>query len=260
MVVDVLGCGSGYPTASRDTTGFLVGTPDGWSVVDCPGSLVHKLAQRGLQPSDLRRVIFTHNHVDHVYGFPHLIHALAIEGVVDSVEVAGPAQTLATLQAMVAAHGLDGERYPRLREVEVPLEEEAEIAATCGVRIRFSPALHSRDTVAVRIDAGAASMCYSADTQPSRSVARLARGAGILLHDCGGPHRLRRVFAGSHSSAQEAARTAAEAETGRLVLVHLGVSEATLIEECVVEAQASFSGAVSAAYDGACWRLPTECT
>ena len=134
----VLGCGSGHPTAARDTSSLLIGAPDGWTLVDCPGSVVHKLARLGVAPAELRRVILTHNHVDHVYGLPHLIQALAIGGGRDRVEVAAPRQTLVTVVAMVAAHGLEGERYPRVEGIEIALEEGTEIAAGAGTTIRFA--------------------------------------------------------------------------------------------------------------------------
>ncbi len=102
--------------------------------------MVHKLARRGVAPADLRRVILTHNHVDHVYGLPHLIHALAIAGGRDRIEVAAPAQTLGTVAAMVAAHGLENKRYPRVEGIEIVLEEGAEIGAGAGTRIRLTPA------------------------------------------------------------------------------------------------------------------------
>lgn len=257
--VDVLGSGTGHPTALRDTTSLLVGGGDGWSLIDCPGSVVHKLARLGLSPSSLRRVILTHNHVDHVYGLPHLLHALAIAAETEALELAAPAQTLATVRDLVTAHGLEGERYPRLELVELALEEDIELDAGGGARIRFAPAEHGRDTVSVRFDAGeGAALCHSSDTRPCDALVRLARGADMLFHDCGGPHRLRERFAANHSSAREAGQTAEAAGVDLLVLLHLGVDRSELVEECVAEARGAFGGQVVAASDGARWRLPLQ--
>lgn len=253
----VLGSGSGYPTTDRDTSSLLIGAPDGWTLIDCPGSVVYKLARLGVAPADLRRVILTHNHVDHVYGLPHLIHALAIAGAREPLEVAAPRQTLATVAAMVAAHRLEGERYPRVAGIEIALEERTEIDVAAGTTIRVAPAAHGRDTVAVRFDAGEASVCHSSDTTPSPAVVRLARGADMLFHDCAGPHRMRAGFSSSHSSAREAAEAAADAEVSRLVLMHLGALDNTVLEECVREAESGFSGEVILAHDGATWVLPS---
>jgi len=256
LVLDVLGSGSAHPTAERDTTSLLVGSNDGYSLLECPGGIVHKLARRGLQPADLRRVILSHDHVDHVYGLPHLMQALAIAGKTAELEIAAPAQCLDTVRAMIATHRLDRAHHPPLRALEIGLEEGFEVPPSGSTRVRFAPANHGRDTVAVRFDVADASLCYSGDTSRCDTVARLARGADMLLHDCGGPHRLRADFGEGHASALEAGEIAAAAGVGCLVLLHLGVSEPTLVEECGREAAGVFGGEVLVASDGARWRLP----
>ncbi|MCH7825073.1 MAG: ribonuclease Z, partial [Acidobacteria bacterium] len=152
LVVDVLGAGSGYPTAVRDTSSLLIGSAEGWTVVDCPGSLVHKLATRALPLDALRRLILTHNHVDHVYGLPHLIQALALEGRADEIHVLAPGQALATVEGMLRVHGLIGDRYPEVRQTEIPLGEASEVLGTEDLRITASATEHTRDTVALRFE------------------------------------------------------------------------------------------------------------
>lgn len=254
LIVDVVGSGSGRPTAARDTSSLLIGVPEGWTLIDCPGSVVHKLARRGLAPERLRRLLLTHDHVDHVYGLPHLLHALAIGGTAEALEVAAPEETLATVEGMVRAHRLDRAHYPRLLARPIPSKEGAEVAASGEFSIRCSPARHGRETVSVRIDVAGASVCYSSDTRPNEATTALARGVDLLLHDCGGPQRRAESFGGDHASAAEAGGVATRAGVGRLVLMHLG-TEGADEEECLAEARASFDGEVDAARDGDRWVL-----
>jgi ribonuclease Z len=200
-------------------------------------------------------VILTHDHVDHVYGLPHLLQALKIGGYEDELELYAPPQTLATVDDMLAAHRQRRPGYPRLQARPVDGAGEVEITSA-GVTLRFAPMRHGRDTVAVRCDAGEGSVCHSADTAPCAELARLARDVGLLLHDCAGPQRLHESFAGVHSSAREAGEAARAARAGALALIHLGVADNALVEECVAEARAAFDGPVSAACDGDRWRLP----
>ncbi len=258
LVVDVLGAGSGYPTALRDTSSLLIGSAEGWTVVDCPGSLVHKLAARGLPLEALRRMILTHDHVDHVYGLPHLIQALAIEGRADQIHLLGPGQALATVEGMLRVHDLVGDCYPEVCQTEIPIGEGSEVLRTEDLRITSSPTEHSRDTVALRFETAWAAVCYSSDTRPSEAVTRLAAGADLLLHDCAGPHRLRNAFSANHSSALEAARVAAGAGVRMLALMHLGPRDEDILQECRAEAEAEFGRPVDLALDGMRWLVPGD--
>ena len=106
--------------------------------------MVSKLARLDLGPRDLRRLVLTHNHVDHVYGLPHLIHAMAIAGHGRSLTVHAPSQTLETVEAMVIAHQLHGDGYPplELRSIEI---EEGSVVVDGALRLLASPAAHGRD-------------------------------------------------------------------------------------------------------------------
>lgn len=255
LEVRVLGSGSGFPGPRRDTTSLLVRAPDGVTLVDCPGGVVHKLAAAGLDPDQLARVILTHDHVDHVYGFPHLLHALAIQGTCEALVVHAPEDTLEAVRGMVDLHGLRGDRYPELELRPVALRPGIELVEGARTRILGTPTAHGRDTVALRFEADGASVCHSSDTRPSDDVAELARDVDVLFHDCGGPHRRRDRFAVNHSSALEAARIAGAAAARRLVLIHLGREADEVLEEVVEEARGSFAGQVVAARDGDLFRI-----
>jgi ribonuclease Z len=210
----------------------------------------------GLSPCDLRRVVLTHDHVDHIYGLPHLLQAMAIAGAPAFLELRAPAQTLHTVDDMVRTFGLDGEHYPRLEMREIELRPGHAPLALDGTRLRVAPAAHSRETAALRFGTDEVSVCYSSDTRPSNDVNRLARGTDIFMHDCGGPHRRRAAFSSGHSSALEAASAASAAGAKRLVLMHLGSRTDDELQECLAEARNVFEGPVMLAEDGRTWNLP----
>lgn len=255
LSVRVLGSSSGLPSASRDTTSLLVGSSDDWTLVDCPGSVVHKLARLGISPGQLRRLILTHSHVDHVYGLPHLLHALAVAGKNENLSLHAPGQTLATVRDMVATHSLEGPRYPRLQMKPIAMHEGTVIVDDGRMRIEATPARHGRDTVALRFEIDGIAVCLSSDTCACAAVTVLARHAQLLIHDCAGPHRLRDGFGGDHSSALEAARAATDAAARNLVLIHLGPEAESALGEMLAEARAAFSGPVVVAADGDEYRV-----
>ena len=63
---------------------------------------------------------------------------------------------------------------------------------------------------------------YSGDTRPCRSLDELARGADLLIHEATFSGELRaEAVARAHSTAEDAARTAASAGVRRLALTHI---------------------------------------
>jgi len=48
-------------------------------LVDCPGAIIHKMKKLGLRPQDVRSILVTHIHPDHIYGLPSLVHSLMLD-------------------------------------------------------------------------------------------------------------------------------------------------------------------------------------
>jgi ribonuclease Z len=82
---------------------------------------------------------------------------------------------------------------------------------------------------------------YSSDTSPCDGLARLARGADVLIHESAGE------FSG-HSSARQAGLAAARAGVGKLYLIHYPALDADL-SALLAEAQKEFAGPVELARD-----------
>lgn len=248
FAVHVLGAGNGRPGPDRDTSGLLIAAAGRYTLVDCPGGVVAKLARLGLAPEAVHRVILTHDHVDHIYGLPHLIHALAIGGSTAPVPVYGPADTLATVEAVLRAYGLDGPDYPAVVGHPVAAEPLTPVIDE-EIRVVASPARHSRPTLALRIEKEGAVLGLSSDGLPSAETERLCAGADILLHDCGGVAADGASFGTHHASAAEAAEVACRAGARRLYLTHLPPVDAVLEASILTEAESRFGGPVALARD-----------
>jgi ribonuclease BN (tRNA processing enzyme) len=223
----ILGSGSGLPTATRDTCCLLIESEVDPVLVDCGGGIVSKLARAGIELPLLRRVVLTHDHVDHLYGLPHLLHARAVHGGCGLLTVFAPAATLRTVKGMIELHGARGPRYPEIALREIPLEPGWIVDEDELLRVTATPVRHGRDTVGLRFD------------------------AAVLLHDCGGLHADRAEgFGQHHSSAREAGEVAARAVAGQLVLMHLGSDDPAWLRALEQEAAAAFGRPVHAARDG----------
>ncbi len=255
LEIHILGSGDARSGSRRDTSALAVQAGDVWTLVDCPGSVVHKLARLGTDLMQLHRLVVTHNHVDHVYGFAHLAHALTLASERPPLSVCAPEETLRTLTAMLRIHGLDVACADRIDLRHVAMEADSAIDASSSCRIVATPAEHGRETIAVRFEHRGRAFVYASDTGPCTAVAALSADADLLIHDCAGLHRDVDAFAGQHSSARQAGEIAAAAGVAELRLIHLGESPRHTDADLVREAREHFTGTVATTVDGDTYKL-----
>jgi ribonuclease Z len=244
--VIVLGAAASVPDAEHDTLALAVRSGAGTILLDCGGSPLHKLARLGIARDEVRAVILTHHHADHIYGLPILVQGLWLGGREEDLPVHGPGQALQVARHLLEALTLLGreEMFP-LRWHAVPLREEQKVIEIGDLRVTASPVVHAgHETIAVRFDdlAGGGAFVYSADTEPAESVVRLAAGASLLLHEATGGYQ-------GHSSPEDAAEVARDAGVERLVLIHYPVID-TDLQAWRRRAAERFPGPVQLAQDG----------
>jgi ribonuclease Z len=186
-------------------------------LVDCGGDVLQKALQAGVDLDSIELLLLTHEHADHVSGFPLFMEKIWLAGRRRPIPVAGPESALDQARAIFGAFNTSG--WLGLPDVDwrpVRLEENARVFEDQEWRIVASPGQHSVPVVGFRItslrDGGV--LAYSADTEKVASIERLAREADILVHEATGGFR-------GHTSAVGAAETARDAGARRLVLVHL---------------------------------------
>ncbi len=209
-----------------------------------------------MAPESLAAVVITHDHVDHVYGFPHLVHALAIERCLDPVMVLAPAEALDTIDRALAAYGLIGDSYPVVQgDVVDPGERSGRQVA--GMHLRTGWARHSRPTLALRCDIGGTSVGLTSDTLATTNLDGLFDGVHTLFHDCGGSRSTNGGWRAHHATAHDAGVMAARVGAQRLLLTHLPPLNGDLGERLLEEAGAAFAGQVVLATDGERVRFDT---
>jgi len=215
-VLHLLGTGAALTDADRTTTMLALEHRGSVIVVDCGGDVVQRLLAASLDPDRIELLFLTHEHPDHVGGFPLFMEKIWLAGRRRPIRVAGPEAALDQARRCWATFRTDGwEGMPEIHWTPAAMQENAEVLRDGTWTVSSTPAEHGPPTLAVRIEArGAGTVAYSADTEPSERIVRLAREADILVHEAGGEHP-------GHTTVSAAARIGAEAGAGRLLLVHL---------------------------------------
>ena len=251
MHMILLGVGTAVPDADRDYTHMVWKAPDGAVLIDAGGSTYQRLLRAGVNPHDLRALILTHSHADHVNGLPGLLFSLKLSGYNRRLVIYGNAPTLMAAQRIVEAFDL-GEYQP---DVDwTPIEAGDEIVFDdAAYRIRTAATVHSRPCLALRFDSeDGRALVYSADTEPCDAVRNLARGASVLIHEATTPE----PFPG-HTSPYQAGEVAAATGVARLVRVHYSPRWTMSADRAIAETRAAgFTGEVEIGREFASYALP----
>lgn len=228
-VVHLLGTGAGASGPERTTTMLAFENGGRSVVVDCGGDAIQRLQAAGLDPAGIEAIIITHEHPDHVAGFPLFMEKIWLLGRREPIPVYGIRPALDQARRTWQAFDTSGwEDVPEIQEHEVALEPGAAVLQNERWHITAAPGIHAVPVIGIRVrDASGGGVCtYSCDTAKSAEITELARGADLLIHEGSSePYK-------SHSTYAEAAEVARDAQAGRLVVVHLppGVRDADLAE------------------------------
>lgn len=270
MQITILGTGQAYLDGDRAGASIFVEHDGSGLLLDCgPGSL-GRAEQSGIGLERIQAVLLSHLHFDHAMGVAELLTRTAFQDVRPPLFV-GPSRTgeymrdateFARTQMRFLVDGLWLHRLDDVDVTEMPAGGELVVGA---LRARSTTVPHIDDlhALAWRVEAGGRAFVYSGDVGPADGVlGPFAGGADVLIHECYSEAALtahasgmsderaravRRAFEHTHTTVETAARVAAEAGVGTLVLTHLLPTESD--DRLIEEAGRSFRGAVVVARD-----------
>jgi len=171
----------------------------------------------------LDAVVISHMHADHFLDLIPLRYALRYGSKRRSnrLPVWMPPGGAGMLRSMTSCFAKEGNGDFLDEAFDLNEFDPAAGLPIAGGRLRFAPTTHYITSFAIRYERNGTSITYSADTAPDARVVELARGTDLFLCEA-------TLLAGEkehagirgHSSAAEAAKMAADAEVGQLVLTH----------------------------------------
>jgi ribonuclease BN (tRNA processing enzyme) len=215
-------------------------------VVDCGYGVTRQLIEAGVEAHEVRTILVTHNHSDHVLELGPLVYNAWAGGLREPIDVWGPPPVGHIMSGFFNSLGydidirMDDEGRPDLRKLVRVHEFDAVDAPSTvferdgvrvsAVKVRHPPLTHA---YAYRFDAPDRSIVLSGDTTYSPELIALASGADVLVHEvmhlvgldrllARNPNAptLRKHLMASHTTTEQLGHVAAEAQVHTLVLSH----------------------------------------
>ena len=276
----LLGTGAGpVPGYPRHMQSSLLLHNGAVYIVDCGLGVTDQFARTGLSFSAVRSIFITHHHPDHNIEYGPLLIIGWVNGLQQSVAAYGPpplkAMTQDYLRSMKTtidfwAEDFKREPFQMIACTEVskdgPVTQDQNVKVTSFV-VQHPPV---RPALGYRFDFPDRSIAFSGDTIPLESVAKMARGVDVLVHeamDVPATQELARRRAGhwnggssydaimhhmnaDHSPVEDVGRIAQEAGAKMLVLSHLTPPEPMPREdEWVQKAAKAYKGPIMVGHD-----------
>jgi ribonuclease BN (tRNA processing enzyme) len=279
----ILGTGAGPSVGrARYMTSHVILHGGVAHVVDCGYGVTEQLVRAGVRLKDIRDIFITHHHPDHDIELGTLIYFAWYAGMETPLNVYGPPPltqiTDDYLKAMkpdvdiwlddighkpmgpVLTHEISGAG---------PVVTSGDMKVTSAV-VNHPPVVPA---LAYRFDFPDRSIVFSGDTTPMESVAQLAKGADVLVHEAiymqairreveavanrseggsgiaGDPKKLLEHIIRSHSPPDQVGRIAAEAGVKLLVLSHIAPIEGVTDAMWIAEVRKYYKGKVIVARD-----------
>lgn len=249
----IFGSGTALPDADRSNSGYCWEGPEGLLLLDCGGVPYQNLLRSGLDPLQTRAIFLSHSHPDHIAGLPLFLFHLWLARYQGQLLVLGNQHTIDLARSYTQALGAEEHLIQPEWRILPDDGGSVELPFDTGGLVRTAPVIHSRPTLAIRLEdrASGRALVYGADADYSERLVELARGAHILLHECSVSQPFK-----NHSTPEQAAEVALKAGVQRLVIIHYSPAytapEAEIIERI---RRAGFAGEVAIGRDGEEYRL-----
>lgn len=260
--VTFLGTGAGG-SIYRAHTAIVLDLPDGTRLLldaSSGNSVLRNGQELGIQAKDFHHLLLSHHHADHMSGLP-LIQLVRTRSLTDDsppLMVHSSDETLKNAQVMcrvlspnlsvdhAGAFNADGRQVLGWNSAL----EGQRIELGPATRAWSFPADHISGAVGWRIECDGAAIVFSGDTRFNPRLVEAAQGARLLIHEAYGTEDDREMANRvAHSTAGDAARSAALAGVEQLVLTHITNPFHLDTQPLIDEARLHFRGPISVAHD-----------
>jgi ribonuclease Z len=171
----ILGTASFIPDETHENTHMLLQGEQGYVLIDSGSNPLISLKKAGLSADQLRTLILTHFHPDHMSGVPNLLMGLWLMGRTQPLNILGLNVTLDKIHSLMNL--FEWRDWPGFYPVTFePVQSftGSTILEMPDFHIQMSPAHHLVPSIALKVtaQAGGKTLVYSSDTSPSDAVAQ----------------------------------------------------------------------------------------
>lgn len=217
MDVILMGTACAQSGVDRDNTYLLLRENKGCTLVDVGGNPLGKLKKMNVGLDQVKRVVFTHFHIDHIYGLPSLLWGMWIEGRTEPLDLYCTQTEKEWLEAWIEQMGTA--KWPAAFAIRIHTfdwESKTLIWREEDSWLSIFPSKHGVPAVGVEYVCQGKVMVYSSDTIVNSEILQFPH-IDLLIHEA----TQASLNTQSHSSLQSIAEFYNWDVIQHAILVHL---------------------------------------
>lgn len=178
-IIKFLGTSASIPNQKRDNTSFFFKYKNISFLVDCPGSISHKLLKAGEDYKKIKQIIITHHHPDHIYGIVSLIHTQMHSN--KDLTIFSSLPSIKIIKKLTEIFRLNKPGYPKIKYVNV--FKNKYFFFKNNLKIKALGNIHIEKSFGLYFSFGKKKMFYSSDTAFSKNLLQKAGKINYLIHE-----------------------------------------------------------------------------
>lgn len=260
FTLTIMGTASAMPISDRNPSAQALAVHGRLFLLDCGEGTQQQMRRSHLSFMKVEAIFISHIHGDHLFGLFGLLNTMTMYGRTAPLYLYGP-QALGSVLNFYKSFFGEWDCF-EIKFVPVSCRAPQLIHASKHVTVSAFPLQHKIETYGYRFDEivterhrqenpdyHAKSYAYCSDTMPFPEEAAWVQGVDLLYHEATYPAEMAdRAVKHWHSTSEQAAQCARDAQAGRLVIGHYS-SRITDFDALLAECQAIFP-ATEAGEDG----------
>ncbi len=218
MKITLLGTGSSMADKNRAQMSILFEHKGEFNLLDIGSGALRRLMELEIDFKKIKRIFFTHFHVDHSSDFATLVQTMWLEDFSDTLEIYGPQNITQWYDAVF--NGV----YPYLKDkikIKVNPLQLGDAIKFNGITVKTIKNKHGdTPSLAYLISFDDKRVLYSGDTVPTNEIIEAATGIDLLIHELAFPDSLKEKST-VHTVTSQMAEILEKANPKSVILVHI---------------------------------------
>ncbi|MBR1869717.1 MAG: ribonuclease Z [Bacteroidales bacterium] len=224
FTLKILGTASAMPISDRNPSAQVLSVHGRLFLIDCGEGTQQQFRRMHLSFLKVQAVFLSHIHGDHVFGIFGLLSTMAMYGRTQPLEIFAPRSFGPVLKFFLSYFG-DGVTYEIVHH-PLTMSEPEVVYGQKELVVKAFPLRHKIETFGFRFNYRGHGYAYCSDTTPFPELAGWVRGVDFLYHEATYTKGLEdKAALRFHSTTEQAARCAADAGVGQLLIGHYSSRE-----------------------------------